>query len=209
MRYYPWYYRDHGHPEWTEKNGPAFENAETIYGKHFAKLLETWDKTHEGATDHETRIINRVPRYQYKEYRIEVLIGDVPFLGVLDTFSKRCKRFKDYKTGKIPWDDVRLAKDTQMVIYSLLVKTKFKKVDNWCSLVWVPTKYKSVIEKVGSRMMEGESREIELIDTKPLIFKRRIANWERERMKKQIVECARDISEDYQNYLKNHHEPSK
>ena len=200
MRYYPWYYRDHGHPEWTEGLGPAFENAETIFGKKIAKMLE------DGTSD---PILNRVPRYQYKEYRIELEVGGVKFLGVLDSFSKRCKRILEFKTGKIPWDDVRVSKHSQLVIYSLLVKEKFGKVDPYCRLVWIPTRNKMTSEMVGSRMMEGESREIELIDTKPLIFTRRIAEWERKRMREKIVECAREISLDYSNYLKNHHEQIK
>jgi hypothetical protein len=182
------------------ENGPAFENAETIFGKKIAKMLE------DGIDD---KILNRVPRYQYKEYRIELKVGGVKFLGVLDSFSKRMKRVLEFKTGKIPWDAVRTAKHDQLVVYSLLVKKKFGKVDPWCRLVWIPTRYKMTSEMVGSRMMEGESREIELIDTKPLVFRRRIAEWERKRMREKIVECAKEISEDYSNYLKNHHEPSK
>lgn len=175
------------------ENGPSFENPETIFGKKIAKMLEDGD-------DHP--ILNRIPRYQYKEFRIELEVGGIRFLGVLDSFSKRRKRILEFKTGKVPWDEKRTSKHDQLVVYSLLVKEKFGKVDPRCRLVWIPTRNKTVVDQVGTRMMETESRDIELIDTKPLLFTRRISERERKEMKQMIVKCAQEISDDYQSYLK-------
>lgn len=174
------------------ENGPSFENPETIFGKKIAKMLEDGDKH---------PILDRVPRYQYKEFRIELEVGGVKFLGVLDSFSKRRKRILEYKTGKIPWTKGRTESHDQLVVYSLLVKEKFDIVDPYLRLVWIPTRNRMIVDKVGSQEMEGESREIELVDIRPLIFRRRVSERQRQEMKRAIVQCAKEISEDYKIYI--------
>jgi len=173
-------------------NGPSFENAETIFGKKIAKMLE------DGVKD---PVLDRVPRYKSMEHRIEILVGDVPFLGVMDSFSPHFKRIIEYKTGKIPWDDVRVRKHDQLIVYSLLSKLKYGKVDPWLRLVWMETRYKIETQMIGSRQMEGESNELEFTG-KIEVFWRRVAEWERKKMRETIQKVAEEISEDYSKFIK-------
>lgn len=179
-------------------NGPSFENKETIFGKQTAKLLE------DGTTH---PILSKVPRYKFMEYKIQVKVLGVPFMGVPDTFSLIKKGFREYKTGKNPWTDVMVHKHNQLVIYSLLTKIKFKKVDPWCELIWIQTRWGTSKREFDGHTLEGRTNEIEFTG-KIQIFKRRIAEWERRAMAKKIRSIAEEISEDYTNFLKTQHEPT-
>ncbi len=169
------------------ENGPSFENKETIFGKNTAKMLE------DGVAH---PVLSRVPRYKYMEYKITVPVLGVPFMGVLDTFSLQKKGFKEYKTGKEPWNAVRVAKHEQLVIYSLLIKLKHKKVDPYCELVWIGTQWGRSKTEFDGHVLEGQTQVIEFTG-KIEIFKRRISEWERKRMAQNIRSIAEEISADY------------
>lgn len=182
-------------------NGPSFENIETIFGKRVATLLENWKRDKDLAINSDLyRTLYRIPKYAYSEHRIELKINGVPFLGVMDYFSKRKKAIIEIKTGKQAWDNVRVNSHDQLVIYSMLSKMRYGKVDPEVRLVWIETRFKSVMDKVGTRLMEGEGRELEFTG-KIEIFKRRIAEWERTRMKRLIIKVAKEISQDYTLWL--------
>lgn len=173
-------------------DAPAFESKETIFGKRVARMLETGQKD---------PVLDLVPRYPVMEHRLEVKIAGVPFLGFLDSFSKRKKAILEYKTGKNAWNDVLVHKHDQLTIYSLLVKTIYGKVDPLVKLIWIETRYKSETQKLGNREMEGESNELEFTG-KIEIFERKIAEWERKNIKKLIIRTAEEISKDYTNWQK-------
>jgi hypothetical protein len=173
-------------------NAPAFENIEIIFGKKVAKMLE------EGV-DHP--VLNKVPKYKFTEYRVEKSVGDVPFLAVFDSFSKLRSGIIEYKTGKEPWDDVRVAKHRQLDTYSLMAKIDRGWVDPWCRLVWMETRYAPVMDSIGSFKCERDGNELEFTG-KIKTFWRRISEWERKKMKETIQQVAREISEDYTNFQK-------
>ena len=178
------------------EDGVPFENAETIFGKKIAKMLE------DGVSD---PVLDKIPKYKFSEYRIQIEVGGVPFLGVMDSFSKKFKRIIEYKTGKQSWDDVRVRRHDQLVVYSLLTKLKFGKVNPVVRLVWMETRYKKSIDTIGSVTCEAESNELEL-SGKIQIFKRKIYEWERKNMVKLIQKTAQEISDDYTNFLKTKNE---
>ena len=188
--------------------GTSFENRETIFGKTFASRLEHWKeikklgKEKSGIEENYYNILKRVPKYQFPEHRIEHNIGMVPFISVLDSFSKRNKSVIDYKTGREPWNDLRLYKDEQAVIYSLMVKLAYGEVNPLVKWVWIETEYAPEMQQVGSRQLLGESNELRFTG-RIEIFKRRIAEWERRDMAKKIQTVAQEISEDYQQFLKS------
>lgn len=190
-------------------NGPSFENTETIFGKKIASFLERLSAKKEwgerelkkiGVTRDEYLYLKKVKKFKYSEYRIEIEVGGVPFLGVMDTFSKHFRRIGEFKTGKEPWNDVRVRKHQQLVVYSLLVKSKFRKVDPWVKLIWLQTEYKPVMDTIGSITCERESNELSFTGLKPQIFKRRIAEWERKKMKETIQRVAQEISDDFTQF---------
>lgn len=175
-------------------NGPAFENKETIFGKRVARVLETGEKD-----EKLDPVLALVPRGDEMEYRIAISVGGVPFLGFLDSFNTPTFSIFEFKTGKDPWDTVRVHKHDQLVVYSLLTKLMHKGVDPVVTLVWLETRYKSLMVQIGSRLLETDSNELEFTG-KIEVFTRRIAQWERDAMKKLIVKTATEISEDYTRF---------
>lgn len=173
-------------------DAPAFESKETLFGKRIARMFETGEKD---------PVLDLVPRYSTMEHRLQLKIGGVPFLGYLDSFNPVKKAIIEVKTGKEPWDAVRVHKHLQLVIYSLLVKTAYGKVDPVVKLVWIETRYKQEKQKLGNREMEGDSNELEFTG-RIEIFERKIAEWERKNMKKLILKSALEISEDYSKFNK-------
>ena len=173
------------------EDGPKFENAEMIFGKKVAKMLE------DGVKD---PVLDRVPRYKHMEYRFQLPVNGVPFLGVADSFSKHLKKIIEYKTGKIAWNRSKVHKHDQLVIYSLLAKLKHGRVHSQTRLVWIETEYKKQMIQVGSRMLECDG---ELGFTgKIKVFKRNITEKERRNMACMIERVATEISEDYTKYEK-------
>jgi len=168
-------------------DGPSFVTREILFGKRVAHMLEN------GIKD---PVLDRVPRYKLMEHRIEVKVGGVPFLGVLDSFSKQRKAIVEYKTGKEAWNDLRCAKANQLVIYSLLTKVKYKKVDPWVRLVWIETRDGKETREFGGHTLIGKNNQIEFTG-KIQVFKRRISEWQRAKMQKQIIKIAKEISDDY------------
>ncbi len=174
-------------------DGKSFETKESIFGKHTAQLLE------DGVKD---EVLDRVPRYHFKEYRIEEELGGIPFLGVLDSFKKKTGSILEYKTSKNPWTDIMVLRHLQLDLYSALVKKKFGYVDPWVQLVWIETRWKQEVQQVGSRTLIGDSNELEYtgrIET----FKRRISEWERKSVIEKVRGVAEEISADYQSFLKS------
>lgn len=177
-------------------NEDSFETVETIFGKKIAKRLE--DKDPE---------LSFIPSYSKSEHGIETIIGDVPVKGYLDTFEPDSFSFGEYKTGhlskegKAPWDIVKVAKHDQLPFYSLLIESKYGKVDRVTHLHWLETKFKEKKIMFEGIELIANSRELELTG-KILTFKRIIPKWERDEIKKSIIKVAEEISEDYSLFLK-------
>lgn len=170
------------------ENEKSPDNVFTLFGRETHTMLETQEN------------LAHIPRHEIAELEIKTEIEGVPILGYIDNFSPKTKAFLDYKTAKNPWTEVEVQKLDQMPFYSLLIKEKFGKVKAKCQLIWLETRFKEVEEKVGSQIMVGEGNELELTGVFK-VFNRTIEEWERERIKKWIVKSAKEISEDYQNYL--------
>lgn len=171
-------------------NAPAFESPEILFGKKIAKMLENH-------VDHP--LLRKIPRYQYPEYRIQIPVLGVPFLAVIDSFSKRLKKVLEYKTGRQKWDLVRVHKHGQLVVYSLLAKLKHGKVDPVTKLIWMETEYAPVMDTIGSFTCEREGSELSFTG-KIETFERRIFEWERKQMAEEIRRTALEISEDYARF---------
>lgn len=178
-------------------NEASFETVETVFGKNIAKRLEDKDPA-----------LSFIPSYSKSEHGIETLIGDVPVKGYLDTFEPKTFSFGEYKTGhlnkdgKAPWDIVKVAKHDQLPFYSLLIESKYGKVDRVTYLHWIETKFKEKKIMFEGIELIADTRELELtgrIET----FKRIIPKWERDEIKKSIIKVAEEISLDYTQYEKS------
>lgn len=174
------------------ENVKTIASPEMLFGKEVAKLLEKKKLLH-------------IPRLEIAEHPIEIMIGDIPILGYLDSFSEKDKKFLEYKTGHLTpngkpfWNNVTVAKHTQLPFYSLMIKTRYGSVDNHCQLIWLETEFKKKKIKFQKHTLTAISRELCLTGNVE-IFDRKITEYERQKVKKSIIETAKEISEDYKSY---------
>ncbi len=174
----------------------GFETRETIFGKRIAEMLEQNHKD-----------IKHIPRYEVSEKKLECVLDGVKVMGYLDFFDPEKLRFIEIKTGhlskegKVPWDNVKVAKHEQLVFYSLLIKENFKKVSNRCVLIWLETEFVKKTSTVFGMKVESESTELKLTG-KMRKFNRTILEKERKQLKIKIKEVAEEIKQDYELYKK-------
>ena len=178
------------------ENEKPFETPETAFGKKIAEMVE--NDEHHGVLE----IIN----YPKKEYEIDIVVDDLRLLGRLDQFHDTELRIHEIKTGhrnpkgKVPWDTIKVRKHKQLVFYSLLVELKHGTVHPEVILQWIETKFSRKSVEFDGHVLTTKSKELELtgyIKT----FKRRVHKWERIKMLKDIKQSAREISNDYTQWL--------
>lgn len=169
-----------------------------LFGKEIHELIEHGDER-----------LMHVPRYDTPEYRIACRIDGVPVLGVLDSFDSQTYRFLDYKSGirkndgAVRWTHAEVQKLDQLPLYSLLVKTKHDRTHAWTSLVWLETAWEEYeeFEVFDGHRLATQKRRLALTGHTET-FHRRIAQWERDRMRDILVTTAKEISSDYSLYEK-------
>ena len=177
-----------------------FETAYTVFGKYIAETLEDKKKTKQHP------VLSKVPLYPVREQPLICTIDDVPIKGYIDSFDKRHKKIIEIKTGIArngvpPWDAVKVRKHDQIRLYSLLVKEIFGSVSPLVKLIWLETAWKEECETVNFSGTEFRRCSPALDLTGRFeIFERVIEPWEHEFMRKEIVTCAEEISEDYSRY---------
>ncbi len=177
------------------ENEPPHDSIPMTFGKTIADVLESRDYT-------EFPALAQVPFYPVSEHPIMTDIGGVPIKAYLDLWEPETFTFGEVKTGgSTAWDAVKVAKHEQLPFYSLLIKEVYGQVNPKVNLIWLETRYVRVMEKVGKLMLECDGRDLELTG-KMEVFERRIAEWERKRMKKLIIQSAKEISTDYDAFLK-------
>jgi len=179
-------------------NEDPFKTVETMFGNKIGKIVE--DEEH---SDNE--VLSQLINYPEKEYRIEAEHKGLNLLGYLDQFNPETLSILEMKTGhkslkgKSPWDRIKVQKHEQLVFYSMLVELKFGKVDPVAILQWLETDFEIESRDVMGHKVEASTRNLILtgnIET----FKRRIYKWEREKMKKEVLQVAEEITKDYNEY---------
>lgn len=167
---------------------PGIETVETVFGKKIARQLEE-DESIPGS---ETRI------------ELEVIPG-LMLLSYLDEFDEATLSITEHKTGhrnkdgKVPWDMVKVHKHKQLDWYSMMVKKKYGKVNNKVRLVWHETRFKTKTVEFAGHTLTSDSRELELTGEKKE-FIRTITEAERQKIEKDIISAALEISKDYEEY---------
>lgn len=199
LSYSAWYlwrtnkqaYRDRYYPK---ERPPDFESVETIFGKSVHEKIENGELLH-------------VPRFPLPEHKIEVEVAGIKLMGQIDTFDEQTFSFADYKSGhankkgESPWTLAKVMKLDQLPFYSVMVEAKYGRVNPLCQLIWLETEFVKKSIDFEGHILESISRELQLTG-RVESFPRRIAKWERERMKKLIIETANEISEDYERFGK-------
>jgi hypothetical protein len=178
------------------KGGSFHVNEEMIFGKKIAEMLENDDPQ-----------VAFIPRLAKQEHKILTHVGDVPFLGYVDSFDPETKAFDEKKTGHVtstgkpPWDIVKVYKWRQLDVYSLLIKLTEGKVKNRCTLTWIET------EKVPkSIIFDGHQLTTDGFDLRMTgrieIFERVITQVTRDQMYDDIIKAANEIRLDYAEFKK-------
>jgi len=171
----------------------------TLFGREIAEELE------------KREALSHIPRYSVPEYKCEVEIDGVPVLGYLDSFDPDTNSIMEFKTGiKTPsgkprWTKLEVAKHEQLPFYSMLVEEKHGKVDPVVTLVWLETAWvereKTHFAEALDMMLSSTYRVLELTGHSET-FTRRIAKWERDRMREWVRTASKEIAEDYAEYQK-------
>lgn len=171
-------------------------NQEMIFGKHIAEQLENG-----GA-------IKGLKLYDKSEEALNVKLGDINLKGYVDSFDTKRIRFIEIKTGhldskgNVPWNDLKVAKHAQLVWYYMMLKMKYGKCNPLCHLIWLETRFKNKSVEYNGRQLETTSRELELTGRIEK-FKRKIEEWEVEKLKKDIIKTVEEINQDFQLWKKN------
>lgn len=182
-------------------NEKPFETRETLFGKTIGKLVE--DNLHK-----DDAIVSRIIDYPIKEHKIEVTYKGLPLLGYLDQFDDAEFRILEMKTGhksptgRAPWDRVKVRKHKQLVFYSVLVKLRYGKVHPDVTLQWLETEFRDRVIEFDGHALVSDRGDLALtgrIET----FTRRIREWERQAMLKDILRTANEIHNDYALFLRS------
>lgn len=121
----------------------GINNAAMRFGSRTSSALETGEETGDTLLD---TVVALLPHYEKREHEIRVPFetpaGTVDLLGKLDTFGmKKGPRFREYKTGRVPWTQSKANKHKQMPHYGSLIYLKHGVVPTEAWLDWAETEW--------------------------------------------------------------------
>ena len=158
------------------------------FGSGVAKLIE------EGK---HTELIPDLVVYDTPEFEIRTEVLGVPILSYLDSYDSKNNVFREYKTGKIPWTKAKVIKHGQLVFYATALKHSIGKIPEYCDLDWIETRDGSKTVETGLQNEEAVN-----VTGRVVSFHRTFDEREIEKMEELIVKAAHQISEAYQDFLK-------
>lgn len=136
--------------------------------------------------------------YDTNEFKVQTVVNGVPTLSYIDSYDSKNNVFRDTKTGKIPWTKAKVIKHGQLVFYATVLKHSCGKTPEYCHLDWIETK-----EGPGETTDFWRQEENKLNVTGRVVsFCRPFSDIEIERMEELIVKVANEISEAYQEFIK-------
>jgi hypothetical protein len=160
------------------------------YGKDIAGLIETGKHK---------ELLPDLIVYDVRELEIKTNICGVPILSYLDDYDPVNNVFREKKTGKSPWTQAKVIKHGQLVFYATALKHSIGKIPEYCDLDYIQTREirESDIDDFW-RVKEDTVQVTGYIKS----FHRVFHEVEIEKMEELIVKSANQISEAYQNFLK-------
>lgn len=196
------------------ENGKKLDTKYLRFGKGFAKLMEDicknpellkdrmWVMTNFGMDIDSSEWINfsmDLKWYDRPEHEMRCDIMGVPMLAYIDSYDSKTSAFMEYKTGKHPWTQAKVQKHDQLVVYATMLKFLTGIMPEYCDLVWIETK-----DEKGESVdfwRETESNKIN-ITGKIVYFRREFDSREVDRMESLIQRTAEEISDAYQEFVK-------
>lgn len=130
------------------------------------------------------------------EYKIECEIEGVPILSYVDKYRDWENEFREYKSGKHPWDQAKVQKHGQLLFYAVGLRKKIGKMPDGCWLDWIET-----AESSGEKEDFWVANKKLALTGKIKSFRRTFDERELEKMEARIVKVAEEISVAYQKWI--------
>lgn len=165
----------------------------TRYGSKIAKLIED-GKVHDVLPD--------LTVYHICEHKLYTDIDGYPLLGYIDSYDPETNTFREYKTGKVPWNILKVYKHGQLLFYAIMLRRITGNMPTHCHLDWIDTK-DDTTEITTSEVFPGFStggEEYVNITGRITSFKREFDERELDKMEREIMEVIEKIKQDYQKY---------
>lgn len=159
------------------------------FGKGIAKMIE--EGTHK-------ELLPDLEVYECPEYEMRVEICGVPMLAYIDSYDPKNNVFREYKTGKHPWNQAKVQKHDQLTLYATMLKHITGKMPEYCDLDWIETKEGKT--EVEDFWRTGE--DVINVTGRIVTFRREFDEREIERMEEIIKKAAEEISEAYQEFIR-------
>lgn len=171
------------------EDGHKLDTKYLRFGKGIAKIIE------EGK---HKELLPDLVVYEKPEFEIRVEVMGVPMLAYLDGYDPTNNVFLEYKTGKHPWTQAKVQKHDQLTLYATLLKALTGKMPEYCDLYWIETKDGGVELEDFWRTNENEIN----VTGRVIPFHREFDEREVDRMEFVIQKAAEEISEAYQEFIK-------
>lgn len=155
---------------------------------------EVADDAENGTSERESvKALNAIlPTYDYVEKKVDAEIktphGILKLHGRLDTAAKRLTRFRERKTGTVPWTPAKVARHGQIDFYYVLIYLKTGKLPKEAHLDWAQTR---VNEDDGTIELTGECTEFAAQRTMTDVLQ----------MISRCTKVAKEISDEYSERL--------
>jgi hypothetical protein len=171
------------------ENGDKLSTKYLTFGSSIHKMIE--DGTYK-------TLLPDLVVYDKNEFEVKCEIKGVPILAYIDSYDSVNNVFRDTKTGKIPWTKQKVYKSSQLVFYATVLKQITGKMPEYAHLDWIQTKEGGVEIEDFWRSNEKQINVTGLIKS----FRREFDEREIEKMEELIVKVANEISEAYQEFIK-------
>lgn len=164
----------------------SFVNDAMRFGSKLSNRIETGEETNDPLI--ELLVVGgKLTIYEKVEYPLEWQTPNgVKVYGKLDTSTVDYKRFREYKTGTVPWTQKKADRHPQTQIYLAGIYTKFGYFAN-AYLDWIPTEKK-------------EDGTVVLADSEVISFKVETGISEVYETYRELERIAKEIADDYTNY---------
>lgn len=171
------------------ENGAKLDTKFLRFGKGIAELIEQGKQA---------ELLPDLIVYEVRELEIKTEILGVPILSYLDDYNPTENVFREKKTGTVPWTKAKVIKHGQLVFYATALKWSKGTMPDYCDLDWIETK--EVAKEVDDFWRENDK--IINVTGKIVSFHRPFREVEIEKMEQLILKVATEISEAYQEFIK-------
>lgn len=134
--------------------------------------------------------------YDVQEPLLNPEVCGVPTLGYIDDFqtiSPYC--FNEFKTGKIAWTEKKVQQHEQLPWYAMQIKWQYGAMPPFCDLIWIET-----VENLKGTFWDRADKAVKATG-KIVPFRRDFDEREVERLEKDVVKVALEISNAYKAFI--------